>query len=172
MINNKYLKHEVKRLSLLLMRTKFRPLVWRNSHPYVLVDRVEDVTSAVKVQEDPNCNRDMTLFGYVRGTHLKPRSLLHLLGAGDFDIAAITSLEDPCPLPKTSENDHKVTLKSRDSTQLYAPMANIGRVTVDKDGMYIDIKHIHYTKPENLQLGAEGKLRIQPLFVKHSEILN
>lgn len=30
-INGKYPKHEVKRISLYLSRTKFRPLVWRNT---------------------------------------------------------------------------------------------------------------------------------------------
>jgi ribosome biogenesis protein BMS1 len=120
----------------------------------VLVDRVEDVTSNVLLQENPNCNRDVTLCGYVRGTHLKASSLMHLIGAGDYEIASITKLEDPCPLPQSSDSDRKVSLKAKDSSQLYAPMANVGRVVVDKDGMYIDIKNIHYTKPENLQLGA------------------
>ena len=35
-VNGKYLKHEVKRLSLYVSRIKFRPLVWRNTHPYLL----------------------------------------------------------------------------------------------------------------------------------------
>ncbi len=34
-VNGKYLKHEVKRLSMYISRLKFRPLVWRNTHPYV-----------------------------------------------------------------------------------------------------------------------------------------
>jgi ribosome biogenesis protein BMS1 len=43
-INGKYPKHEVKRLSLYVSRAKFRPLVWRNTHPFMVVDRVEDIT--------------------------------------------------------------------------------------------------------------------------------
>jgi ribosome biogenesis protein BMS1 len=31
-------------------------------------------------------------------------------------------------------------------------MSNVGRVKIDKDGMYIEIKDIHYTKPEMLDL--------------------
>jgi ribosome biogenesis protein BMS1 len=42
-MNGKYPKHEIKRISLYISRTKFRPLVWRNTHPYVVVDRVEVV---------------------------------------------------------------------------------------------------------------------------------
>src|SRR3546814_8832384 len=36
-INNKYPKTEIKRITLFISRMKFRPLVWRNTHPYVLV---------------------------------------------------------------------------------------------------------------------------------------
>lgn len=36
-INNKFRKHEVKRLALHISRVKFRPLVWRNTHPYICV---------------------------------------------------------------------------------------------------------------------------------------
>eukprot|EP01035_Chromulina_nebulosa_P018303 gene18303-23988_t len=155
-VHNKYLKHEIKRLSLTLMRTKCRPLVWRNSHSYLLIDRVEDITSNTKVQEDSKCNRDVALYGYVRGTHLKIGSSVHLIGAGDFAVDAVKALDDPCPLPLINNDGSgtvkRTSLKAKDSL-LYAPMANVGRVSMDKDGMYIDIKYIHYTKPENLQLG-------------------
>ena len=30
---------------------KFRPLVWRNNHPYLLADRVEDITDQEKVSK-------------------------------------------------------------------------------------------------------------------------
>ena len=79
-VNGKYLKHEVKRLTLHLNRIKFRPLVWRNTHPFVLVDRVEDVTPPGQLDKDPGCDRDVVLFGYVRGTHLKPAMRVHLMG--------------------------------------------------------------------------------------------
>ena len=44
LINGKYPKTEVHNLSLYISRMKFRPLVWRNTHPYVMVDRFEDIT--------------------------------------------------------------------------------------------------------------------------------
>lgn len=151
-VNGKYLKHEVKRLSLYLMRVKCRPLVWRNSHPYLVVDRVEDVTSISKLSQDRRCDRDVTLYGYLRGTHMKAGMRVHLIGAGDFDIADISALEDPCPLPGQTEKS-KASLKAKDSL-LYAPMANVGRVQIsDKDGVYIDLKNIHYTKKEHLLMG-------------------
>lgn len=52
-INGKYLKNEVKQMTLYLQRLKFRPLIWRNTHPYIVVDRVEDVTDPAVVHKDP-----------------------------------------------------------------------------------------------------------------------
>ena len=153
-VNGKYLKHEVKRLSLYIGRVKFRPLVWRNTHPYVVVDRVEDVSGAGSSERDEV--KDVALYGYVRGTHLRDNIMLHLVGAGDFSISSLSVLDDPCPMPAGREGkDHEAggntTLKVKDS-MLYAPMANVGRVQVDKDGgVYINIKNVHYTKPESLR---------------------
>lgn len=115
-INGKYRKHEVKRLSLYVSRVKFRPLIWRNTHPYLVVDRVEDVTPIARTNRSSNgkhnalvdataassTDREVTLYGYVRGSHLKPTMKMHLIGAGDFEISAISSLPDPCPLPHNS----------------------------------------------------------------------
>lgn len=152
-INGKYLKHEVKRLSLYISRVKFRPLVWRNTHPYIAIDRVEDMTSITKLNDDPSCNRDVVVFGYVRGTNLKPNMPVHLIGTGDFNIENITAIGDPCPLPSNSTN--KSSLRKKDIL-LYAPMANVGRVQmIDKDGLYINIANINYTKPENLLVGQQ-----------------
>lgn len=41
----------------------------------------------------------MAVFGYVRGKHLKTGQRVHVIGAGDFSMAEVTALEDPCPLP-------------------------------------------------------------------------
>lgn len=159
-VNNKYLKHEVKRLTLHLNRVKFRPLVWRNTHPFVMVDRVEDVTLPTTIADDPTCDRDIVLFGYVRGTHLKPSMRIHLIGVGDFDMHSVTPLSDPCSLPYTTSADGKerrTNLKLSKDSLLYAPMANVGRVKMDRDGTYIELSEVHYTKPEHLDLHSNGK---------------
>lgn len=167
-VNGKYRKHEVKRLSLYVSRVKFRPLVWRNTHPYVVVDRVEDVTPVVRNngKEETavvSTDREVTLYGYVRGSHLKPTMKMHLIGAGDFEISSISSLPDPCPLPHNSGGVNSTTkgvkvastLKSRKDSLLYAPMANVGRVTMDRDGTYIELKNINYTKKDQLYLADQ-----------------
>lgn len=164
-INGKYLKHEIKRLTLHMSRMKFRPLVWRNTHPYVVVDRVEDITDAERIQEDPLCDRDVILFGYVRGTHLKQTMRVHLIGVGDFDLSSATALPDPCPLPTgpapifAGKAPQRSSLKVSKDSLLYAPLANVGRVRMDKDGTYIDLHSVHYTKPENLDFAERSRVQ-------------
>jgi hypothetical protein len=82
-------------------------LIWRNTHPYVLVDRHEDITDPNRVDEDENCERSIVLYGYVRGTHLKPTMKVHLIGVGDFEMGSIRLLDDPLPAGKRDE-EHKV----------------------------------------------------------------
>lgn len=67
----RYPKREVLNLARFISVTKFRPLTWRVSHPYVLADRFEDVTPPEKIQADPFCDRSVTLYGYLRGSNLK-----------------------------------------------------------------------------------------------------
>ena len=164
-MNGKYPKHEIKRISLYISRTKFRPLVWRNTHPYVVVDRVEDVTPQSRLMAaaadgtSAEIDRDVTLYGYVRGTHLQPHHRVHLIGVGDFPIHALSSIEDPCHQPGAPGGEQQLqeraTLKKKDNL-LYAPLANVGRVKIDSDGVYIELKTVHYTKKENLVIGDQG----------------
>ena len=102
-VNGKYLKGETKLLQLQISRLKFRPLSWRNQHPYVLVDRVEDVTPPETVAADAGVDRSVVLYGYVRGAHLKATSRVHLIGVGDFGISEVGKRRctpvPPPPLP-------------------------------------------------------------------------
>jgi ribosome biogenesis protein BMS1 len=141
------LKNEVKQLTLFISRVKYRPLVWRNTHPYVLVDRHEDITHPNTIADDPTCDRSVTFYGYVRGTHLRPGQTVHLIGAGDFKMAEVGALHDPCPLPDQEKKSQ--SLNKKDSL-LFAPLSNVGAVSYDKDAIYIDIGRVNYTKKENL----------------------
>jgi len=82
-------------------------------------------------------------------------------------VSNIVALSDPCPLPGGGDNNNinrgtassssssgrgVSSLKTRKDSLLYAPMANVGRVTMDREGTYIELKHIHYTKREQLSL--------------------
>lgn len=44
MVNEHYLKNETKNLARFISVMKFRPMPWRQSHPYILCDRFEDLT--------------------------------------------------------------------------------------------------------------------------------
>lgn len=72
------------------------------------MDRHEDVTDPNEVERDPECLRDVTFYGFVRGTHLKPTMKVHLIGVGDFAMESVSALPDPCPIPET-EGERKVS---------------------------------------------------------------
>lgn len=65
----------------------------------MIVDRHEDITHPNKISEEPTCDRSVTFYGYIRGTHLKPGNKMHLIGVGDFGMSELSAMADPCPLP-------------------------------------------------------------------------
>lgn len=80
MVHGQYQKTEIHNLGRFISVMKFRPLEWRSAHPYVLADRMEDLTSPEEVRQDGQCDRTVSLYGYVRGTHLKTQSAIHIPG--------------------------------------------------------------------------------------------
>ncbi|XP_072229547.1 ribosome biogenesis protein BMS1 homolog isoform X2 [Leuresthes tenuis] len=139
MVYGEYQTQEVKNLGRFISVMKFRPLVWQTSHPYVLVDRMEDLTDPEKVRTDPKCDRTVSLYGYLRGTHLKNKGQVHIPGVGDFQVTDVNFLPDPCPLPDAQK---KRALNEKERL-LYAPMAGVGGVVYDKDAVYIDLPANH-----------------------------
>lgn len=116
---------------------KFRPLVWQNTHPYLLCDRMEDITDPEQKATNPQHDRKVCIFGYVRGTHLKPNMLLHIPGCGDVRMHSIGLLPDPCPPPEAMTGKrHKLNEKER---IIYAPMSDVGGVLYDQDATVVDI---------------------------------
>ncbi|CEG78865.1 Putative GTP-binding protein AARP2 involved in 40S ribosome biogenesis [Rhizopus microsporus] len=154
-INGRYPNLEIQNLSRFISVMKFRPLVWRNTHPYVIADRIEDLTDPELVHRKPTCDRTVTLYGYLRGTNLKTGMRVHIPGAGDHTLADVSVLPDPCPLPdkerKRLDEKHKL---------IYAPMSDVGGVMYDKDAVYINVPG-HFTKksayaPSEKQQDGEG----------------
>lgn len=68
---SRYSKREVHNLARFISVMKFPPLSWRMSHPYIVVDRFEDVTPPEKVRMDNKCDRNVILYGYLRGCNMK-----------------------------------------------------------------------------------------------------
>uniref|UniRef100_A0A7M5V0L6 Ribosome biogenesis protein BMS1 homolog n=2 Tax=Clytia hemisphaerica TaxID=252671 RepID=A0A7M5V0L6_9CNID len=130
-----YPKSEIHNLGRFISVMKFRPLMWRSSHPYVVVDRYEDLTDPEQVEKDDTCNRTVSLYGYMRGAHLKYNSKIHLIGCGDYNIQSVHGLPDPCPLP---DKVKKRSLSEKERL-IYAPMSGVGGIVYDKDAVYIDL---------------------------------
>ena len=147
-INGRYPDREVHNLSRFLSVMKNpRPLVWRNSHPYCLADRVLDVTPPTLVEENYKCDRSVALYGYLRGTNFPAEGArVHVPGVGDLSVSMIEALPDPCPTPYMDQAVAKVAGRSgrrrlgEKQKLLFAPMSDVGGVLVDKDAVYIDIK--------------------------------
>ncbi len=138
-LNGRYPDREILNLSRFISVLKFRPLVWRNTHSYVLCDRLTDLTHPSLVEENPHADRDICFYGYLRGTNLSvnlPR--VHIPGVGDFIVSEVSSLPDPCPTPQKQKQAGRKRLGDREK-RIYAPMSDVGGVLVDKDAVYINV---------------------------------
>ncbi|KAK9205842.1 hypothetical protein WN943_016112 [Citrus x changshan-huyou] len=135
LIHGKYSKREIRNLARFISVMKFPPLSWRTSHPYVLVDRFEDVTPPERVRMNNKCDRNVTIYGYLRGCNLKKGIKVHIAGVGDYSLAGVTGLADPCPLPSAAK---KKGLRDKEKL-FYAPMSGLGDLLYDKDAVYINI---------------------------------
>lgn len=176
-LHGRYLPMETMNLSRFISVVKLRPLIWRNSHPYVLADRFEDLTPAETVRSDPKCDRSICFYGYLRGIPLRPNSQqIHIPGAGDFKIDNVSSLPDPCPLP---ESDKKFKRSISDKHRLiYAPMSDLAGIIYDKDAIYIDMPTDNRRQSQNKEkdsdsdenISDEGELMLKSLRKKTETI--
>ena len=176
-INGRYPDREVLNLSRFLSVMKNpRPLVWRNSHPYALADRFLDVTPPTRIEEDEKCDREIALYGYLRGTNFPSHDArVHVPGVGDLQVSEIEALPDPCPTPYFQQAEEKAqgTKKRRRLGEkqkvIYAPMSDVGGVLVDKDAVYIDVKSNTFDAGdddderglgEQMMVGLQGERRM------------
>ena len=114
---------------------KFRPIVWRTTHPYILVDRMEDLTDPEEIRANDRIDRNVSLYGWVRGSHLKNHCAVHLPGVGDLRIKDVSRLRDPCPMPNSERIRRSLNEKER---SVYAPFSGLGGIVYDKDATYIE----------------------------------
>ncbi|KAJ1410469.1 Ribosome biogenesis protein BMS1/TSR1, C-terminal [Sesbania bispinosa] len=155
LIHGKYVKREVHNIARFISVMKFHPLSWRTSHPYVLVDRFEDITPPEKVHANNKCDRKITLYGYLRGCNLKKGNKVHIAGVGDYSLAGISYLPDPCPLPSAAK---KKGLRDKEKL-FYAPMSGVGELLYDKDAVYININDhlVQFSKVDDENSAAANK---------------
>lgn len=163
-----YLDREVLNLARFISVTKYANIRWRAEHPYVLADRVEDITD--KSVPDTS-NRRIAAFGYLRGTPLRISTAgwrVHVPGIGDLTAENVEILPDPCPPPDAVFRDENAEdskgKKPRRVGQrerlIYAPMApQIDGISYDRDAVYIDLpkENIRFSKKIDLfNAGADG----------------
>jgi ribosome biogenesis protein BMS1 len=157
-INGRYPDREIHNLSRFLSVMKNpRPLIWRNSHPYTIIDNYRDVTHPTKIEENPKCDRSIELSGYLRGTNFSAQGQrVHVPGLGDFTIASMEVLPDPCPTPAMEQAMAKVTGKSgrrrldEKEKRMYAPMS-------DRSGLKITGDHIMITREKGFTFDKDAE---------------
>ena len=147
-INGRYPDREILNLSRFISVMKFRPLQWRNEHPYLLADRISDLTHPELLQsKGMHIDRKVAIYGYLHGTPLPstPGYRVHIAGVGDYQIDHVEKLPDPCPTPyyqqkldefereraKEEGSTSATTVRRRkrlDDKQklIYAPMSDVG----------------------------------------------
>ncbi|KAI7933089.1 hypothetical protein MJO29_017036 [Puccinia striiformis f. sp. tritici] len=153
--NGRYPDREIINLTRFISVVKFRPLIFRNSHPYMLADRFEDLTPRETVRLTPSCDRTVAVWGYLRGIPLRPPSddvtpKVHVPGSGvdSFFITKMTGLDDPCPLPTAeSEKRRKIAEKHK---LVHAPMSGGagGAVVFDGDTVWVNTSN-HFAKKKD-----------------------
>ncbi|KAI6199590.1 Bms1-type G domain-containing protein [Aphelenchoides besseyi] len=134
-----YFHVEVKNLARFISVMKFRPMAWRDAHPFVICDRFEDITDPLITRDNPNIDRNVCLYGWVRGSHLKNRSAVHIPGYGDCRLSVVSALPDPCPFP---QKEAKRSLNQKERV-IYAPFSGLGNIVYDKDAIYIETGGAH-----------------------------
>ena len=131
-----YPSMEIHNLSRFISVMKFHPIKWRLSHAFFLSDRLEDLTACDDIRLAPESDRNIALYGYVRGTNLPDNSWVHIPGCGDYRIAEIKLLDDPCPLPDGVKKRRNLNEKQK---LIYAPKCGVGQLSLDNDALYVDL---------------------------------
>eukprot|EP00127_Corallochytrium_limacisporum_P007108 Clim_evm27s242 gene=Clim_evmTU27s242 len=165
LIGGRYPKREILNLARFISVQKARPINWRQQHPFLICDRMEDITDPEAIRADQKCDRRVVLYGYARGCNLKANQRVHLCGVGDHVMARVDFLPDPCPLPQGLRKEGGKTkykaLNERER-QIYAPMTDLGGIVYDKDAVYIDIGHAHQAKEQKDGEGENGEVELGP----------
>ncbi|KAH6658946.1 hypothetical protein BKA67DRAFT_543014 [Truncatella angustata] len=177
-INGRYPDREVQNLSRFLSVMKNpRPLIWRNSHPYTIIDSFRDVTHPTQIEADDKCDRTIALSGYLRGTNFSAEGQrVHIPGLGDFNVKAVETLPDPCPTPQMELAIAKVTGKvgrrrlDEKEKKLHAPMSDRSGLKIDGDAIWItrdkgftfnkEATEIERGEGEELIIGLQGERRL------------
>lgn len=166
-MNGRYPDREIQNLSRFISVMKSpRPLKWRNDHYYVLADRMVDLTDPAEIEKDKTVDRQVALYGYVRGQNLPAENgQVHIPGVGDLAIGSAEQLPDPCPTPYQNQQMGKTRRRLGEKEKLlYAPMSDVGGVLVDKDAVYVEMPGLSFSAEglgEQAQMGERLVVGLQ-----------
>lgn len=181
-MNGRYPDREIHNLSRFISVMKNpRPLIWRNAHPYTIIDSMRDVTHPTKIEEDPKCDRTVVLSGYLRGTNFSAQGQrVHIPGLGDYTIKSMESLPDPCPTPFMDQQMAKITGKTgrrrldEKEKRLHAPMSDVSGLKIEGDTIWItrekgfnfnadddeEVDYVERGQGEQLVIGLQGERKL------------
>ncbi|KAL6492972.1 hypothetical protein OROGR_032731 [Orobanche gracilis] len=86
-------KDELHKFMWLLKEQRLTVPHWRNQRSYLMAQKVD-----VVAEPGTSYNSTLVLTGYLRSHGLSVNQLVHVSGAGDFQLSQIELLKDPCPL--------------------------------------------------------------------------
>ncbi|CCX31790.1 hypothetical protein FPQ18DRAFT_274378 [Pyronema domesticum] len=163
-MNGRYPDREIHNLSRFISVMKNpRPIIWRNSHYYMLADRMTDLTDPRTLEEDQKADRTVALYGYVRGLNFPSEGArVHIPGVGDLNVQSVEALPDPCPTPYRTQAEGKGKRRLGEKQKLlYAPMSDVGGVLVDKDAVYINVPSQSFKEGEEQGMGEKLVVSLQ-----------
>ncbi|KAF9465720.1 GTP binding protein [Collybia nuda] len=161
-LNGRYPDTEIMNLSRFISVMKFRPLIFRNAHSYVLADRLEDLTPRELIRTSKGkCDRTVTVYGYVRGTNLRLGTKVHIPGVGDLEMKGVTLLGDPCPMPD-ADSEKRRKLSEKKKLLIHAPMSDVGGVMYDKDAVWVNVPG-NFTRGNEDVVQGEGEQMVMDL---------
>jgi ribosome biogenesis protein BMS1 len=165
-INGRYPDREIHNLSRFISVMKNpRPLIWRNAHPYTVIDSFRDVTHPTKIEENEKCDRTVVLSGYLRGTNFAAQGQrVHIPGLGDYSVSSMEALPDPCPTPFMEQAVAKASGKTgrrrldEKEKKLHAPMSDVSGLKIEGDTIWITReKGFNFDKDADDEERGEGE---------------
>ncbi|GAW04862.1 GTP binding protein [Lentinula edodes] len=165
-LNGRYPDTEILNLSRFIGVMKFRPLVFRNTHPYIYVDRLQDLTPPELIRTSHSkCDRRISVYGYVRGTNWRGQGQkVHIPGVGDLLVESIEKMVDPVPIiEKGGDEEKRRRMSEKRKLVVHAPMSDLGGVSFDKDAVYVNVKG-SFTRREGEEVEeGEGEKMVMDL---------
>ena len=52
---------------------------------------LQDITPVEDIRQNPKCDREIAVYGYLRGTKLKGQARVHIAGVGDTTVSALST---------------------------------------------------------------------------------